>query len=258
MQAAVETFFLLSLVEWRTVFVSLLGNYFIYKFAPYILCHVWKDYHRVKQEEKCDFNMRLSQAISAVISVVLGVRAFFYEKDMQELKLVGASKVGCIALDLVIGQFLAEFVYHYRSLGNFGSIHNILHHICGIVGAIVSHHYFHQFAVYRFIHEVTQPIIMVFVQMHMVNYDTNSAWYKIVARINLCIYIFFRMVVIPFHWWWFHSVIKSAQSEWSDVWIVAWPLFYLSHAAVDCIDFYWGRKLIQIYRKVSRTWTHEE
>lgn len=251
-----EIRFLLSLVNWKTVTLSFIGNLLSYRLAPYILRLVWKNYHQVKQKDKCDFNMRLSQALCAVISVALGVKAFFFEEDMRSLQLVGTSRVGSIALDLAIGQFVAEFVYQYLSLGHLGSKQNKLHHVCGIVGAIVSHHYFHKFAVYRFIHEMTQPIIMVFVQMHMVHYNTNSTWYKIVARTNLCTYVCFRMLVIPLHWLWFCSVINSAQSEWPDVWTVAWPLFFLCHAAIDGVDSYWGCKLMRIYRDVSRAWKH--
>ena len=258
MSAMEEAVFLLSLVNWWTVIFSVLANFLGYLISPHILCHLWKNYDRVKQKDKCDFNMRPSTAICGMILVVLTLRAFLYEEDIQKLQLVGSTSVGSFALDVVMGQFLAEFFYQSWKLGYPGSRRNILHHISGIVGSILSHHYFHKFAMYRFIHEVTLPVTMVFVQMHMAEYGTHRAWYKIVARINLFLFVLFRMAVIPFHWLWFAYVIASSQSEWSDVPIALWPFFFFCNGAIDYVDFYWGWKIIQIYRDVSKSWKHTD
>ena len=251
-----EVVFLSSLVNWHTVAFSLLANFVGYLVSPYILCRVWKDYNRVKEKAKthCDFNMRPVTATCGVVSIVLAGKAFFYEKDVEKLQLVGSTPTGIFALDVVLGQFLAEFVYQLWMLGYPGSTRNFLHHLSGIVGSVLSHHYWHKFALYRFTHEVTLPVIMVFAQMHMVEYNTNSTWYKIVARINLFTYFLFRIVVIPFHWLWFSYVIISSQSEWSDVWIAAWPVLFLCHAAVDYVDCYWGCQLMRIYQDLSKSW----
>lgn len=259
MRTVDEMTFLLSLVDWHTVTASLVLHLLGYFLSPYLLCRVWKDYDRVKQKASslCDFNMRPCTALCGVVSIVLVARVFLYEEDIWRLNLVGSTSMGNFAMDIVLGQFLADYVYQTWKLGYPGSKRSILHHLSGIVGSILSHHYCHKFALYRFMHEITLPVVAVFAQMHMVEYDINTTWYKIVAHTNLCMYIVFRMLVIPFHWAWFAYVIYSSQSEWSDVWFVAWPIILLCHAAIDYVNFSWGCQLIQIHRQVSKLWKHQ-
>ena len=254
-----EITFLLSLVNWHTVTVSFLLHVLGYLVSPHLLCHVWKGYDRVKKNTTslCDFNMRPCTALCGVVSIVLVARVFLYEEDIQRHNLVGSTSMGSFAIDIVLGQFLAEYVYQTWKIGYPGSKKNFLHHLCGIVGSIISHHYCHKFALYRFMHEVTLPVVAVFAQMHMVDYDINTTWYKIVARTNLFMFVVFRILVIPFHWAWFAYVIYSSQSEWSDVWPVAWPVLLLCHAAIDYVNVSWGCQLIHLYHKVSKSWKHK-
>ena len=198
--------------------------------------------------DRCKLDRYFGTAIAAVLCFAFALKAFISDPDFHQLGIVGSSAAGNSALDILIGHCLSDFLYQRMVDGTFGSIRNKEHHIALICGAAVTHNLFHRLAVYRFIHHITLPFVVVFDLMRKSNYNVSSGLFKYVMRSNLLVYFLFRIVVIPFHWIWYLYVLFTTQKQWSEIWPLAWPVLIACSILIDWVNFKWGMAMIKTYQ----------
>lgn len=184
------------------------------------------------------------------------LKAFIFDPDFHQLGLVDSSIAGNILLDVVIGQYIAELLYQWMVTGTIGSFCHVMHHIVGIIGAVITHKYFHRLAVYRFIHLTILPFRTITDQMKKLNYNGSNGLFKWAMRGYLVTFFLFRVAVIPFHWGWYISAILTSRNEWSEIWSSAWLVFIGSSVFMDVLSILWCGLLVQRnckeMRKVER------
>lgn len=250
---------MLSLASVRVIAFTFVGTMSCHLVSPYVHKCTWKKYSRLKDYERCKVDRYLGITAAEVLCFVFALKAFISDSDFHQLGLVGSSAAGNVALDIMIGQCVSDLLYQRMVEGTFGSIRNVGHHFAAIGGAVVSYYFFHRLAVYRFIHHITHPSIIIYDLMKKLKCDPSGGQFRCVMVVNMCIYFLFRIVVIPLHWAWFIYEIVTSQDEWSEVWLLAWVALIACNIVIDCVNYKWAKGLLKNYREVmDSTWEKEK
>ena len=247
---------MLSLANVGVIMMSFVGTLFCHFISPYIHKRIWRNYGILHGVEKCEFDSHFGATIAGVLCIIFASVAFISDPHFHQLGLVGSSTAGNVALDIIIGQYIADVIFQWIVTGTYGSKLSMVHHISVIGSAIAAHNFFHRLAVYRFIHLFILPFVTIYEQMVALKYDISSGLFKCVMLINSCVFFLVRMAVIPFHWIWYVHVFVTSRNEWSMIWPLAWPVLIACSILIDCISCIWGGSLlkdcIKELRKVKR------
>ena len=217
-----------------------------------------RKYHTLPVVEQCKIDRYFGTAIATVLSFAFALIAFFYDPDFHQLALVGSSAIGNAALSITIGQFLSDFLYEKRVVGTFGSIRNQGHHFAAISGAALGFYFFHRLIIYRFIHHLSLPSVIIYDLMRKLKCDTRGRLFKCVMYANLFIFFLFRVVVIPFHWVWYIYEIVTWRDEWPQIWLLAWITIIAGSVVIDCVNCCWAKGFIKIYRESNRGYENDK
>ena len=236
---------MLSLANVGVIVLSFMGTMFCHCISPYIHKRIWRNYGILYGVEKCKFDRHFANGIAGILCSIFALQAFIFDPDFHQLGLVGSSTAGNAILDITIGQYLAELLYQWMVEGTYESFCHVFHHFVGIVGAAVTHNFFHRLAVYRCIHLIILPFRTITDQMRKLNYNTSNGLFKCLMLVYLFVFFFFRVTVIPFHWYWYFRVIETSKREWSEIWPSAWIVFIGCSVVIDCLSILWGGLLVQ-------------
>ena len=228
---------------------TFVGTMFCHFTSQCIYKRTWKKYHTLSALERCKIDRYFGTAVAVVLSFALACKAFFSDPDFHQLSLVGTSAAGNAALCIMIGQCLSDFLYQRMVEGTFGSIRNLGHHFVVIIGAALGFHFFHRMVVYRFIHHISLPFVIIYDLMRKLKFDTSGRLFRFVMYANLFIFFLSRVVVIPFHWAWYIYEIVTWQDEWSEISLFARIIMLAGSVVIDCVNCIWAKGFIKIYQE---------
>ena len=209
----------------------------------------WRKYRTMTVVEQCKVDRYCGTAIAAVMCFVFALKAFMFDPDFRQLTLVGSSASGNVVLDIVIGVFLSDFLYEKMVDGTFGSIRNVGFHLAAIGSSAVGYYFFHRLFLYRIIHHISLPLVIICDLMTKLKCDTSSRLFRCVMQVNLFIFFLVRVVVIPFHWAWYIYEIATWRDEWPEIWLLAWIALVASSVVTDYINCIWAKGLMKNYRE---------
>ena len=246
---------ILEEVNWKAVAISGIGTLICHQLAPYVYRRLWRnylcEYNELNARDRMDFNERLGTTVLGLVCTSIAGFAFLRDGKLRTLGLVGSTSLGKVALGITIGQFAADMFHSVVICGCKPKRSDVIHHGASVLGAFLAHRYFHTFALYRYIHELTLLLVGIFAQMHMVNFDTKRPAYFWVSTANLIVFTALRLVVIPFHCSWMMWTSLNAPDR-SAVPLLMWPVAILLHLLVDYVNVKWAMRIVQIYNKVRR------
>jgi hypothetical protein len=236
-------------INWKVVGIATLANVVWHMLAPVVYRKVWRNhlqqYESLSEEDRVDFDSRFSSSLFGIACTSFAGWAYLTDAKLSNMWLVGSSSIGNVALGITIGQFVSVTVYEMVVYRHIPKKYSLLHHVACTIGAITSHHYFHLFALYRYVHELTVPLVGVFAQMRMLDYGHRTATYKAVAVINLPLFTALRLAVIPFHWLWMIRTIMNAPDR-AEVPLYVWLLTISTHIILDVVNSIWALTIIKI------------
>ena len=238
---------MLTLVNVGVIVVAFVATLSCHLISPYVCKRTWRRYHELSAFERCKSDRYLGTVVAVVPCFALGLKAFISDADFHQLSLVGSSTAGNAALGIMIGQLLSDFLYEKKLDGTFGSIRNVGHHLAAIGFAVVGYNFFHRFLVYRIIHLISFPTLIIYDLMRKC--DTKGRLFECVMQVNLLIFFLFRVVVIPFHWGWYIYEIVTGRDEWPEISLLAWIVMFASSVVIDYINCIWAKGLLKNYRE---------
>ena len=240
-------------INWKAAGIAALVNVGCHMLAPVVYRKVWRNhlhqYESLSEEDRVDFDSRFSSSLFGIACTSLVGWAYFTDAKLSNMWLVGSSSIGNVALGITIGQFVSGVVYEMVVHRRIPKPHNLFLHVPCVIAAITSHRYLHLFALYRYVHILTFPLMGVFTQMHMLKYDLRTTTYKAVAVTNLLLFTALRLAVIPAHWFWMIRTIMRAPDR-AEVPLYAWLLMIPAHIAIDWANSKWAFKTIKIFQDV--------
>ena len=249
---------MLSLASVGVIMFTIVGTMTCHILSSYVYKRTWpRKYSVLTAGEKCNLDRHFGTTIAGMLCFAFALKAFISDPDFHQLGLVGSSATGNVALDIAIGQCVSDLLYHRIAEGTYGSNRSVWHHSAVIIGIVVAHKLFHRISVYRFIHFIVSPFLMVYYLMRKLEY-INSGLFKYVMLINLSLYFLFRIAVIPFHWAWYIYEIVYAKSDWSQIWPPAWIVLIMCNILIDCINCLRGRALFKNYQEIMETKERED
>lgn len=242
----------LGMLSWENVGViaiTFVGTMICHLVSPHIYKRTCKTaYCTLPLRERCKIDRYLGTAITVLLCFAFALKAFAFEPDFHQLTLLGFSASGNAALGIMIGQCLSDFLYEWMVTGTFGSYRNVGHHLAAIFGAGVGFKVGHRLVVYRFIHHISLPSVIIYDVMRKWKCNTRSYLFRSVMSINLFIFFLFRVVVIPFHWVWYFYEIFTWRDEWQKIWLPFWIVF-VGGIVIDYVNVKWAIGLLKIYRE---------
>ena len=203
--------------------------------------------------EKMDFNIRFGTITFGVICITVVALGILSEVELRSVHLVGSTSLGNVALGITIGQFAADIFYCVVICGCKLKWTDYIHHGATILGAFLAHRYFHTFALYRYIHELTLPLIGTYAQMNMLRFDTKRPVYKLVCTANVIVFTLLRLVVILFHWPWMIWTSLNSPDK-MEVPLLVLIITIVVHVLVDYIN--WDLS-VKIMKKFKRMWEND-
>ena len=206
-------------------------------------------YRKFTPREKMDFNIRFGTITFGVICITVVALGILSEVELRSVRLVGSTSLGNVALGITIGQFAADIFYCVAICSCKMKWTDYIHHGATILGAFLAHRYFHTFALYRYIHELTLPLIGTYAQMNMLRFDTKRRVYKLVCTANVILFTLLRFVVIPFHWFWMIWASLNAPDKMEIPWYV-WVITVSGHILVDYVNIGWAVKVMKKFKKL--------
>ena len=242
---------MLSLANVGIIVMSFAGTMFCHFMAPHIHRRIWRNYGNLCGVDKCKFDLHFGSTITGMLCFAFALKAFISDPDFHQLGLVGSSAAGNVALDITIGQCIADFLYHKMAANTYGSIRHVGHHIAVISGAVLTHNYFHRLFLSRCIHLVTAPFLMAYDQMNKLNYGARSSLFMFVIHVNWWVFFLFRIAVIPLFWLYCLYMMLSSWNELSEIWLLAVALLIIACGiAIDCANWKWRAALTKRYNEI--------
>jgi hypothetical protein len=236
-------------INWKAVGIAALVNVGCHMLAPVVYRKVWRNhlqqYESLSEEDRVDFDSRFSSSLFGIACTSLVGWAYFTDAKLSSMWLVGSSSIGNVALGITIGQFVSGVVYEMVVHRCVPKPHNFILHVPCVIAAITSHRYLHLFALYRYVHILTFPLMGVLTQMHMLKYDLRTTTYKAVAVTNLLLFTALRLAVIPAHWFWMIRTIMNAPDR-AEVPLYVWLLTISTHIILDVVNSIWALTIIKI------------
>ena len=246
---------ILEEVNWKAVGISGIATLVCHLLAPSVYRCVWRNYLReyngLNVRDRMDFDTRLGTTVLGLVCASIAGLAFLRNEKLSTLGLVGSTSLGNVVFAIIIGQFAADVFHGVVICGCKQKWSDVIHHGASVLGAFLAHRYFHTFALYRCIHELTLPLVGIFAQMHMVNFDTKRPMYLWVSTANLIVFTALRSAVIPFHWPWMMWTSLNAPDR-SETPLLVWVVTILVHLLIDYVNVKWTVRIVQIYNKVRR------
>ena len=244
-------------MNWLAIFLSALGNLACHHIAPVVFRVLWRNhivqYNRLPTRKKADFDMRLGEIVLGCICVFVVVQAVLYEKELGSLGIVGSTYLGNVALGITIGQFVTDIVYFVFVRGCKLEWVDVFHHGATISGALLTQRYFHVFALYRYIHELTLPLIGIFAQMRALRFDPKRPIYKVVAVSNLFVFVTLRLLVVPFHSIWMMWTVWTATDK-MEVPLFVWIFSISANISIDYVNILWA---VMVIKAVRGNWNRD-
>ena len=146
-------------INWKVVGIAALANVGCHMLAPVVYRKVWRNhlqqYESLCKTKRIDFDNRFSSSLFVIACTSVADWAYLTDAKLSNMWLVGSSSIGNVALGITIGQFVSDTVYEIVVYRRIPKPRNLLHHVACTIGAIACHRYFHLFALYRYVHEIT-------------------------------------------------------------------------------------------------------